>query len=108
VSHGRLFWLIWLLVGCQLVWTAIRAFQARWSWNPYQDITIVFLLCLTAGIVWLGLIWSREGVAGIHARIAAFEAEIETPSSRTGFGWNLAFWIVAAVLAAAYFQMEQN
>jgi hypothetical protein len=104
--QGRIFWLIWLLVVCQLVWTAVRAFAGPWSWNTYQCITATFLFCLPVGLVWLGLLWSREGLNGIKARIAAFEREIETPRGRIGFRWNLAFWIVAAVLAAAYFNME--
>jgi hypothetical protein len=106
VTQGKLFWVIWLLVACQLVWTAIRAFAAPWIWNPYQCLTAVFLLSLAAGIVWLGLMWSREGLDGLKVRIAAVETEIETPRSR--FRWNLVFWIVAAIMAVAYFSMEQR
>jgi hypothetical protein len=100
-----MFWLIWLLVGCQLVWTAFRAFAAPWTWNPYQCLTLVALLCLPVGLISLGLIVKREGLDGFKARIAAFEAHIETP--RIALRWNLAFWIVAAVLAVAYFNMEK-
>jgi hypothetical protein len=108
MMQGRLFWLIWLLVGCQLAWTAVRALAAPWIWNPYQCITAIFLFCLPVGLAWLGLLWSREGMNGIRARVRAFETEIETPRSRIGFRWNLAFWIVAVVLASAYFNMEQK
>ena len=106
MTRAKTFWLIWLLVGCQLVWTAFRAFAAPWVWNPYQCLTLVALLCLPVGIGSLGLIVKREGLDGFKARIAAFETHIESPG--IAFRWNLAFWILAAVLAVAYFQMEQG
>ena len=105
--RGRIFWLIWLLVGCQLVWTAMRAFQAPWTWNPYQLISVLFFVGLVFGAAWLALLWQRLGPAGLRARIAAFEGELETPRSAVALRWNLAFWIVAGALVFAYFRMEQ-
>jgi len=101
-----MFWLIWLLVGCQLVWTAVRAFQAPWVWNPYQAVTALFVICLAAGVAGLATLWQREGMTGMKARMTAFEAEFEKPGSATAWRWNLAFWIVAGVLVFAYFRME--
>ncbi len=105
--QGKLFWVIWLLVGCQLIWTAIRAFASPWVWNPYQCLTLVFLLCLPVGAAWLGLMWQRDGMGGIKTRIASLEAAMETPGSVIALRWNVAFWIVAGVLVFAYFRMEQ-
>ena len=105
--RGRIFWLIWLLVGCQLVWTAMRAFQAPWTWNLYQLITVLFFAGLVFGAAGLALLWQRLGPAGLRMRIAAFETELETPGSAVALRWNLAFWIVAGALVFAYFQMEQ-
>jgi hypothetical protein len=106
--QGKLFWAVWLLVGCQLVWTTIRAFAAPWVWNPYQLVAFVFLAGLAAGVTWLGLLWQREGAGGLKARIAAFETEMETLGSALAFRWTLAFWLVAGALVLAYFQMEQQ
>jgi len=106
VLRGRIFWLIWLLVGCQLLWTAMRAFQAPWIWNPYQAITALFLMSLGVGAVWLALLWQRVGQDGLRTRIAAFEAELDAPGSAAALRWNLAFWLVAGVLVFAYFRME--
>jgi hypothetical protein len=107
MMQGKLFWVIWLLVGCQLIWTAVRAFQMPWTWNPYQDIAAIFLLSLPVGVAWLGLMWQREGMGGFRNRIASLEAAMETPGSTIALRWNVAFWIVAGVLVFAYFQMEQ-
>ena len=106
MMRGRIFWLIWLLVGCQLAWTAMRAFQSPWTWNPYQSITMLFLACLFFGAGWLALLWQRLGQAGLRARVAAFESELETPGSAVALRWNLAFWVVAGVLVFVYFRME--
>ena len=104
--QGWVFWLIWLLVGCQLAWTAARAFQAPWVWNPYQMITAVFLACLAGGAAWLALLWQRLGMAGIKIRMTEFEAEFEKPGSGAARRWTIAFWIVAGALVFAYFRME--
>ncbi len=106
--QGKLFWVIWLLVGCQLIWTAIRAFASPWVWNPYQCLTLVFLFCLPVGAAWLGLMWQREGLGGFRTRIASLEAAMETPGSALALRWNVAFWIVAGVLVFVYFRMEQS
>ena len=103
-----MFWVIWLLVGCQFVWTAIRAFQAPWVWNPYQAITVLFFVGLAAGAVWLGLTCQREGVGGLRTRIASLEAAMESPGSTIALRWNIAFWVVAGVMVLAYFRMEQQ
>jgi hypothetical protein len=108
MMRGRLFWLIWLLVGCQLVWTAIRAFQSPWTWNPYQAITALFFAALVLGGLWLALLWQREGTGGIRTRMASLEAAMETPGSAVALRWNVAFWIVAGALVFAYFRMEPN
>jgi hypothetical protein len=108
MTRGRLFWLIWLLVGCQLVWTAMRAFQSPWTWNAYQAITALFLAGLAVGAVRLGLLWQREGVGGLRTRIASLEAAMETPSSTVALRWNIAFWVVAGALVLAYFRMESQ
>lgn len=104
--RGRMFWVVWLLVGCQLVWTAIRAFQAPWTWNLYQEITVLFLAALCLGAGWLGLLWRREGLGGLKTRMAAQEAAMETPGSAIAFRWTVAFWLVAGALVFAYFRME--
>jgi hypothetical protein len=106
MMRGRLFWVIWLLVGCQLVWTAVRAFQLPWTWNLYQLLTMVFFAALAAGIAWLALTCQREGIAGLRTRIASVEAAMETPGSALALRWNIAFWIVAGALVFAYFRME--
>jgi hypothetical protein len=106
VLQGRVFWLIWLLVGCQLVWTAVRAFRAPWVWNPYQAITALFLAALAAGAVWLAMLWRREGVAGIRTRMTSLEAAMEAPGSPIALRWTIAFWLVAGALVFAYFRME--
>jgi len=106
--QGKLFWLVWLLVGCQLIWTAVRAFAAPWVWNPYQCLTLIFLLCLPVGVAWLGLVWQREGIGGFRTRMASLEAAMETPGSAIALRWNIAFWIVAGALVFAYFRMEQS
>lgn len=106
--RGKVFWLIWLLVGCQFVWTAVRAFQAPWVWNPYQLITALFFTALAAGLAWLALTGQREGLGGLRTRIASLEAAMETPGSALALRWNIAFWIVAGALVFAYFRMEQQ
>ncbi len=108
MQQGKLFWVIWLLLGCQMAWMTARAVRMPWRWNPYQCLTVVFLCGLCVLLAWLGWMLTREGLGGIRNRMAAFEREIETPKSRIGFRWNLGFWIVAGVLAAAYYQMEQG
>lgn len=108
MMRGRMFWVIWLLVGCQLVWTAMRAFQLPWTWNAYQTITALFLACLAVGAVRLGLLWQREGVGGLRTRMASLEAAMETPGSTIALRWNIAFWVVAGALVFAYFRMEQG
>jgi len=108
MMRGRMFWLIWLLVGCQFVWTSIRAFQAPWTWNAYQTITALFFACLAVGAVRLGLLWQREGVGGLRTRMASLEAAMETPGSTIALRWNIAFWVVAGALVFAYFRMEQG
>ncbi|HET7084811.1 MAG TPA: hypothetical protein VFI23_08580 [Rhizomicrobium sp.] len=107
MMRGRLFWLIWLLVGCQLVWTAARALQAPWSWNPYQMITGLFFAALLLGAAWLALLWQREGMGGLKLRIASLETEMDTPGSAVALRWTVAFWLVAGALVFAYFRMEQ-
>ena len=84
----------------------MRAFQAPWTWNPYQAVTALFLMMLGVGAVWLALLWQREGQDGIRRRIAGFEAELEASASTTALRWNMAFWLVAGVLVFAYFRME--
>ena len=106
MMRGRLFWLIWLLVGCQFVWTAVRAFQSPWTWNPYQLLTGLFFAGLVAGAVWLALTCQREGVGGLRTRMASLEAAMETPGSTIALRWNIAFWVVAGALVFAYFRME--
>ena len=106
MMRGRLFWVIWLLVGCQLVWTAMRAFQSPWAWNAYQVITALFLAALVVGAVRLAQLWQREGVGGVRTRMASLEATMETPGSAVALRWNLAFWLVAGALVFAYFLME--
>jgi len=106
--QGRAFWVIWLLVGCQLVWTAIRAFQTPWTWNPYQAITALFLAGLAIAAARLVMLWQREGVGGIRTRMASLEAAMETPGNVIALRWNIAFWIVAGALVFAYFRMEQG
>jgi hypothetical protein len=108
MMQGRLFWAVWLLVGCQLVWTAMRALAAPWVWNPYQLLTLVFFSALAVGLTWLGVLWQREGAGGLKAKIAAFETEMETPGSAIALRWTVAFWLVAGALVFAYFQMEQQ
>jgi Co/Zn/Cd efflux system component len=108
MMRGRLFWVIWLLVGCQLVWTAIRAFQAPWIWNPYQAITAVSFAGLAVGVGWLALTCRREGMGGLRTRIASLEAAMEMPGNAIALRWNIAFWVVAGALVFAYFQMEQG
>jgi len=106
VERGKLFWLIWALVGCQLVWTAVRAFQAPWVWNAYQAITALFFAGLALAAARLGLLWQREGMGGLRTRMASLEAAMETPGSAIALRWNFAFWIVVGVLVFAYFHME--
>jgi hypothetical protein len=108
MTRGRMFWLIWLLMGCQLVWTAMRAFQLPWTWNDYQAITALFFAALAIGAAWLGLLWQREGVGGLRTRMASLEAAMETPGSAIALRWNLTFWLIAGVLVFAYFRMEQQ
>ncbi len=108
MMHGRLFWVIWLLVGCQFVWTAIRAFQSPWVWNPYQLLTVLFFASLAIGAAWLIVTCQRKGVGGLRARIASLEASMETPGSALALRWNVAFWVVAGALVFAYFRMEPS
>ena len=106
MMQGRMFWLVWLLVGCQMAWMTLRAFQAPWTWNLYQILAAIFLAALLTGVVLLALLWQRGGLEGIRIKAADFEAEIETPGSAIGRNWNIAFWIVAILTAMVYFHME--
>ena len=91
MMQGRVFWLVWLLVGCQMAWMTLRAFQMPWTWNPYQFLAVIFLAALGAGLVLFGFLAWREGFNGLKAWIAAFETQVETPGSRAGLASTIVF-----------------